>query len=58
LLRPVHNVILFFPATQEGPNTIVWRFVERVHENGTLATCEELGIGFVPWDPAERAGRL
>lgn len=26
-----------------------YSLVERVHENGTLALCEELGIGFVPW---------
>ncbi len=26
-----------------------YSLVERVHENGTLALCEELGIGFVLW---------
>jgi aryl-alcohol dehydrogenase-like predicted oxidoreductase len=31
-----------------------YSLVERVHENGTLALCEELGIGFVPWGPVCR----
>jgi aryl-alcohol dehydrogenase-like predicted oxidoreductase len=28
--------------------------LERVHENGTIDLCEELGIGFVPWCPIVR----
>lgn len=28
--------------------------IERVMENGILDTCEELGIGFVPWGPVVR----
>jgi len=31
-----------------------YSLVERVHENGTLELCEELGIGFVPWCPVTR----
>lgn len=31
-----------------------YSLVERVHENGTLKLCEELGIGFVPWCPVVR----
>jgi aryl-alcohol dehydrogenase-like predicted oxidoreductase len=31
-----------------------YSLVERVPENGILATCEELGIGFVPWGPTHR----
>jgi len=31
-----------------------YSLVERVHENGTLDLCEELGIGFVPWCPITR----
>ncbi|KAA3438699.1 aldo/keto reductase [Rufibacter hautae] len=31
-----------------------YSLVERVHENKTLALCEELGIGFVPWCPVVR----
>jgi aryl-alcohol dehydrogenase-like predicted oxidoreductase len=32
-----------------------YSLLERVVENGILATCEELGIGFVPWGPTGRA---
>jgi aryl-alcohol dehydrogenase-like predicted oxidoreductase len=32
-----------------------YSLLERVAENGILATCEELGIGFVPWGPTGRA---
>ena len=31
-----------------------YSLLERVHENGTLELCEELGIGFVPWCPIVR----
>ena len=31
-----------------------YSLVERVSEHGILATCEELGIGFVPWGPTHR----
>lgn len=31
-----------------------YSLVERVHENGTIDLCEELGIGFVPWCPIVR----
>jgi aryl-alcohol dehydrogenase-like predicted oxidoreductase len=31
-----------------------YSLLERVHENGTLDLCEELGIGFVPWCPVVR----
>jgi aryl-alcohol dehydrogenase-like predicted oxidoreductase len=31
-----------------------YSLVERVHEHKTLALCEELGIGFVPWCPVVR----
>lgn len=31
-----------------------YSLVERVMEKGILATCEELGIGFVPWGPLNR----
>lgn len=32
-----------------------YSLLERVAENEILATCEELGIGFVPWGPTGRA---
>jgi aryl-alcohol dehydrogenase-like predicted oxidoreductase len=32
-----------------------YSLVERAPENEILATCEELGIGFVPWGPTHRA---
>lgn len=32
-----------------------YSLVERAVENEILATCEELGIGFVPWGPLHRA---
>src|SRR5688572_19012823 len=32
-----------------------YSLMERVVENGVLSTCEELGIGFVPWGPTGRA---
>jgi aryl-alcohol dehydrogenase-like predicted oxidoreductase len=31
-----------------------YSLLERVHEHKTLALCEELGIGFVPWSPIAR----
>lgn len=31
-----------------------YSLLERVHENGTIELCEELGIGFVPWCPIVR----
>lgn len=31
-----------------------YSILERVHENVVLDTCEELGIGFVPWCPVVR----
>lgn len=31
-----------------------YSLVERVPEHGILSTCEELGIGFVPWGPVHR----
>lgn len=31
-----------------------YSLVERVMEKGILSTCEELGIGFVPWGPLNR----
>src|SRR5919202_1090651 len=31
-----------------------YSLVERMAENGLLALCEELGIGFVPWGPMHR----
>lgn len=31
-----------------------YSLLERVMEKGILATCEELGIGFVPWGPLTR----
>jgi aryl-alcohol dehydrogenase-like predicted oxidoreductase len=31
-----------------------YSLLERVMENGILSTCEELGIGFVPWGPVHR----
>jgi aryl-alcohol dehydrogenase-like predicted oxidoreductase len=31
-----------------------YSLMERVPENKILATCEELGIGFVPWGPVHR----
>lgn len=31
-----------------------YSLIERVAENGILSTCEELGIGFVPWGPVHR----
>ena len=32
-----------------------YSLIERAPENGILSTCEELGIGFVPWGPLHRA---
>ena len=32
-----------------------YNLAERVVENQILSTCEELGIGFVPWGPTHRA---
>jgi aryl-alcohol dehydrogenase-like predicted oxidoreductase len=32
-----------------------YSLLERVVENQVLSTCEELGIGFVPWGPTARA---
>jgi aryl-alcohol dehydrogenase-like predicted oxidoreductase len=32
-----------------------YSLLERVAENEILSTCEELGIGFVPWSPTGRA---
>ena len=32
-----------------------YSLLERVAEHGILTTCEELGIGFVPWGPTARA---
>jgi aryl-alcohol dehydrogenase-like predicted oxidoreductase len=32
-----------------------YSMIERVAEHGILSTCEELGIGFVPWGPLNRA---
>ncbi len=32
-----------------------YSLIERVAESGLLAVCEELGIGFVPWGPVNRA---
>jgi aryl-alcohol dehydrogenase-like predicted oxidoreductase len=32
-----------------------YSLMERAIENGVLSTCEELGIGFVPWGPTGRA---
>jgi aryl-alcohol dehydrogenase-like predicted oxidoreductase len=32
-----------------------YSLMERAVENGVLSTCEELGIGFVPWGPTARA---
>ena len=32
-----------------------YSLLERAIENGILSTCEELGIGFVPWGPTARA---
>ena len=32
-----------------------YSLMERAIENGVLSTCEELGIGFVPWGPTARA---
>jgi len=32
-----------------------YSLLERVLENGVIPTCEELGIGFVPWGPTARA---
>jgi len=32
-----------------------YSLLERAVENGVLSTCEELGIGFVPWGPTGRA---
>lgn len=32
-----------------------YNMAERVVENQILATCEELGIGFVPWGPTHRS---
>jgi len=32
-----------------------YSLLERVAENEILSTCEELGIGFVPWGPVARA---
>jgi aryl-alcohol dehydrogenase-like predicted oxidoreductase len=32
-----------------------YSLLEPVVENGVLSTCEELGIGFVPWGPTGRA---
>lgn len=31
-----------------------YSLLERALENGVIATCEELGIGFVPWGPTAR----
>ncbi|SHE35602.1 Predicted oxidoreductase [Cnuella takakiae] len=31
-----------------------YSLIERVMEKGILATCQELGIGFVPWGPLNR----
>lgn len=31
-----------------------YSLIQRLHENKVLATCEELGIGFVPWGPVCR----
>ncbi len=31
-----------------------YSLIERVMEHGILSTCEELGIGFVPWGPVNR----
>jgi aryl-alcohol dehydrogenase-like predicted oxidoreductase len=31
-----------------------YSLIQRVHENQVLDTCEELGIGFVPWGPVSR----
>ena len=31
-----------------------YSLIERIPEHGILSTCEELGIGFVPWGPVHR----
>lgn len=31
-----------------------YSLIQRVHENQVLDTCEELGVGFVPWGPVSR----
>jgi aryl-alcohol dehydrogenase-like predicted oxidoreductase len=57
-----------FGLSEAGPQTIrraheiqpvtalqtEYSLIERVAENSNLSTCEELGIGFVPWGPVHR----
>lgn len=57
-----------FGLSEVSPNTIrkahaiqpvaavqsEYSLLERVVENGVISTCEELGIGFVPWGPTAR----
>jgi aryl-alcohol dehydrogenase-like predicted oxidoreductase len=61
--------VLHFGLSEAGPETIrrahavqpvaalqsQYSILERVMENGILATCGELEIGFVPWGPLARA---
>lgn len=61
--------IKHFGLSEMGPETIrkahavqkvtavqsEYSLLERAMENGVIATCEELGIGFVPWGPTARA---
>jgi aryl-alcohol dehydrogenase-like predicted oxidoreductase len=45
-IRRAHAV---FPVTALQSEYSLW--TRDVEQNGVLATCEELGIGFVPWSP-------
>ena len=59
---------LYYGLSEVGPATIhkahavhpvaavqsEYSIIQRVHENEVLDTCEELGIGFVPWGPVRR----
>jgi aryl-alcohol dehydrogenase-like predicted oxidoreductase len=61
--------VLHFGLSEASPKTIrrahavhpvdalqsQYSLIERVHENGALNTCEELGIGFVAYGPMGRA---
>lgn len=48
-LRKAHTVLPVTALQSE------YSMVERVVENQILNTCEELGIGFVPWGPSARS---
>jgi aryl-alcohol dehydrogenase-like predicted oxidoreductase len=47
--RTIRRANAVHPVTAVQSEYSLW--TRNVEENGVLATCEELGIGFVPWSP-------